>query len=285
MLDFKMGCAIWAHRGWLGDFYPRGSPAGQLLSLYGQRLSTVEVNSTFYALPTPATVAKWAAETPAGFEFCPKFPRLISHAGPLLPQLDTALKFVELMRGLGDRLGPIFLQLPPTYRPSQGKDLKAFLQGLQGCGSALALEVRHPDWFAPQTALRLHQFLAELGMGCVLLDTRPIYECTGDPQIHSQRKKPKLPLLPTITAPFSLIRYISHPDREFNEAFMATWLPYLQEWLMAGKRVYLFVHCPLEDHSPRNALFWQDYLTRSGLDIPPLAWVPAEPSAQLSLFG
>jgi uncharacterized protein YecE (DUF72 family) len=284
MLDLKIGCAIWAHQGWLGDFYPSGSPTNQFLSLYGQRLRTVEVNSTFYAQPSPDTVAKWAEETPEGFEFCPKFPRTVSHAGLLLPQLDSALRFVELMQGLGNRLGPLFLQLPPTYAPQANGDLTQFLQGLQASGAELALEVRHPQWFKPQTATKLNALLTNLGIGRVLLDTRPIYECTDDPQVASERRKPKLPLQFEITAPFSFIRYISHPDQDFNHDFMATWFPYLQTWLSSGKRVYLFVHCPQEDQSPRNALYWQHQLEKYGLDIPPLLWEKIPTQAQLNLF-
>jgi uncharacterized protein YecE (DUF72 family) len=112
-MNFRLGCAIWAYKGWLGDLYPARSPSSQFLRLYGQRFTTVEVNASFYASPSPAMVAKWAEQTPVGFQFCPKLPRHISHEGALRPKITAALQFIELIQGLGERLGPIFMQLPP----------------------------------------------------------------------------------------------------------------------------------------------------------------------------
>jgi uncharacterized protein YecE (DUF72 family) len=284
-INFRLGCAIWAYRGWLGDFFPAGSSSSKFLQLYGQRMMTVECNATFYSIPSADTVKRWAQETPAGFEFCPKLPRSMTHEGELQPKIDAALRFIELMKGLGSRLGPIFIQLPPNYGPSLFPDLEAFLTGLQACGVPLALEVRHPQWFQETDAARLNTLLQSLSMGRVLLDTRPIYECQDDPQLTSERRKPKLPLQPVVTAPFAFIRYISHPNQAFNHDFMADWVPYLQAWLQQGTQVYLFVHCPVEEHSPQNAQYFQRLLEDRGLSIPPLPWmqIPAEPK-QLGLF-
>jgi uncharacterized protein YecE (DUF72 family) len=284
-LNFKMGCAIWAYKPWVGNLYPAGSSSTQFLQLYSQRFQTVEGNATFYAVPSPDTVARWAKETPEGFEFCPKLPRSITHDGSLLSHLDAARRFIALMQGLGNRLGPIFAQLPPTYDPQFWPDLEAFLSGLRECGSRLALEVRHPQWFQPVVAERLNALLQSLGMGRVLLDTRPIYECEDNPQLSSERRKPKLPLQPITTAPFTLIRYISHPNQAFNQRFMVDWISYLQNWLQQGDDIYLFVHCPVEVHSPQNARYFQQLLTANSLNIPPLPWdALQQPPAQLSLF-
>jgi uncharacterized protein YecE (DUF72 family) len=284
-LNFKMGCAIWAYKSWVGNLYPAGSSSTQFLHLYSQRFQTVEGNATFYAVPTPDTVARWAKETPKGFEFCPKLPRSITHNGTLFPHLEAAQRFIALMQGLGDRLGPIFAQLPPTYDPQSWIDLEAFLSGLRESGVRLALEVRHPQWFQPAMADRLNTFLHTLGMGRVLLDTRPIYKCEDDPQLTAERRKPKLPLHPVATAPFTLIRYISHPNQDFNQRFMTDWVPHLQNWLQQGDDIYLFVHCPVEVHSPQNARYFQQLLMASSLNIPPLPWdTLQQPPAQLHLF-
>jgi uncharacterized protein YecE (DUF72 family) len=284
-MNFRLGCAIWAYKGWLGDLYPVHSPSSQFLCLYGERLTTVEVNASFYASPSPAMVAKWTEQTPAGFEFCPKLPRSISHEGALRPKIAAALQFIELIQGLGERLGPIFMQLPPGYGPSAFSDLAAFLGGLRDSGVEFAVEVRHPQWFQPQATKRLDTLLTELGMGRVILDTRPIYECEDDPQVTSERRKPQLPLHPVVTAPFSLIRFISHPQQQWNDNFIQDWIPHLQTWLQQDKRVYLFVHCPVEAHSPQNARQFYHALTASGLNLPPLPWEHLQqPPKQLGLF-
>jgi uncharacterized protein YecE (DUF72 family) len=285
IIDFRLGCAIWAYKGWLGDFFPAGSSASKFLQLYSQRMRTVECNATFYSIPSADTVKRWAEETPEGFEFCPKLPRSFTHEGALQPKIAAALQFIELMQGLGSRLGPIFIQLPPRYGPQSFQDLEAFLTGLGSCGASLALEVRHPQWFQPQFAERLNTLLHTLGIGRVLLDTRPIYECEDDPQLASERRKPKLPLQPIVTAPFTLIRFISHPNRAFNHNFMVDWVPNLQSWLQQGIQIYFIVHCPVEEHSPQNAIYLQRLLENGGVSIPPLPWlqIPKEPK-QLGLF-
>jgi uncharacterized protein YecE (DUF72 family) len=284
-VNFKIGCAIWAYKPWLGDLYPTGSSPTKFLQLYGQRFSTVEINATFYAIPHPDTVRKWAQQTPAGFQFCPKMHRSISHEGALQPKITAALQFIDLMAGLGDRQGPIFIQLPPSYGPHAFNDLQAFLAGLKGCGAELALEVRHPQWFTPKSAARLDELLTPLGIGRVLLDTRPIYDCEDDPQLISERRKPKLPLQPVLTAPFSLVRFISHPHPSQNQNFIQDWLPHLQTWLSQGKRVYLFVHCPVEERSPQNARQFQHQLEAAGIPVPPLLWEQLQQTPQqLGLF-
>jgi uncharacterized protein YecE (DUF72 family) len=284
-VNFRLGCAIWAYKGWLGDLFPTGSSPSKFLQLYSQRFTTVEVNATFYSIPSPDTVKRWAQETPDGFEFCPKLPRSITHEGTLQPKIDAALSFIELMQGLGSRLGPIFAQLPPSYSPQSFQDLEGFLEGMGDRNISFALEVRHPQWFKPPYAQKLNELLQRLSVGKVLLDTRPIYECKDDPQLMSERRKPNLPLQPIITAPFSLIRYISHPDQAFNQRFMEDWIPNLQDWLQQGTRIYGFIHCPVEEHSPQNARYFQKLLKERKLPIPTLPWeqIPAEPT-QLSFF-
>jgi uncharacterized protein YecE (DUF72 family) len=189
------------------------------------------------------------------------------------------------MQGLGDRLGPVFAQLPPTFGPKLYPDLAAFLSGLSDRNISLALEVRHPQWFAPAPAAQLNELLQQLGIGRVLLDTRPIYECDDNPQLTSERRKPKLPLQPVITAPFSIIRFISHPERDFNHSFMENWATYLQNWLQKKIDIYLFIHCPIEEHSPQNALYFHRLLENQASPIPPLPWasLPSEPM-QMRLF-
>lgn len=255
------------------------------MQLYSQRFTTVECNATFYSIPSESTVDRWVQETPSGFEFCPKFPRSITHDGPLHLKIDAALNFIELMQRLGDRLGPMFAQLPPSYGPEQLSDLHTFLTAIQLCGSPLALEVRHPAWFHPPHAEKLAELLHTLQIGRVLLDSRPIYQGPDDPQRHSQRRKPNLPLQPMVTAPFSIIRYISHPTLSLNQQFMDDWVRDLSQWLAHQTRIYFFVHCPVEEHSPHNAQYFYRLLQQQQVPVPPLPWdqLVDEPK-QLSLF-
>jgi uncharacterized protein YecE (DUF72 family) len=283
--NFFLGCAVWAYKGWAGDFYPANSRQADFLRLYSQRLTTVEVNATFYAVPNKETVRRWAAETPPGFVFCPKLPRDLTHKGVLQPSVPGALQFLELMQEFGDRLGPIFAQFPPQYGPALLDDLAAFLRAWPSRLASLAVEVRHPDWFREPHTRLLTSLLEQCHISRVLLDTRPIYQGPDDPQIGNERRKPKLPLQPSVTAPFSLVRFISHPQRELNQLFLEEWAVRVDTWLRQGTQVYFFVHCPIEAQSPGTARAFQQLLERNGTPVPPLPWNALRtPPTQLSLF-
>ncbi|NJN86459.1 MAG: DUF72 domain-containing protein [Leptolyngbyaceae cyanobacterium SL_7_1] len=283
-MNFQLGCAIWAYKPWVGELYPAGSRATEFLSLYSQRFTTVEGNTTFYSTPDEATIARWVAETPAGFEFCLKLPRSVTHQGALTPMIPAALHFLDHMSQLGDRLGVCFAQLPPSYSPRQFSDLTAFLQAWHYDKSRLALEVRHLDWFKQPHASQLNELLQQHGVGRVLLDTRPIYDCPDDPQLKSERKKPRLPLQKVMTADFGLIRYISHPDRALNSRFLLEWVEQVAEWLQQGKQLYFFVHCPVEERSPANARYVQQLLEQQGIPMATPVWEIDVAPTQLSLF-
>ncbi|MEA5549463.1 DUF72 domain-containing protein [Anabaena cylindrica UHCC 0172] len=284
-MNFFIGCAVWAYKGWVGELYPPGTRSTEFLHLYSRRFTTVEGNTTFYAVPNSETVTRWATETPPGFEFCLKLPREITHQGLLRSHIPEALTFLEQMRPLGKHLGPIFAQLPPSYSPALLDDLTAFLAAWPRTDIPLALEVRHRDWFQEPHAGNLTALLEQLGVGRVLLDTRPIYTGDDDPQLTSERRKPQLPVHFIVTAPFTLVRFISHPQLSINQPFMAEWVTQIQIWLKAGVRIYFFVHCPNEDMSPQNAQYFQQLLEQSGVAVPPLPWNNLnQPPNQLSLW-
>ncbi len=286
-MSFYIGCAVWAYKDWVGDFYPANSRPSDFLNLYSQRLTSVEGNTTFYSFPSEATVLRWKAATPSSFKFCLKLPREITHQGSLMPYWTQAIAFVNRVRILGERLGPMLVQLPPSYSPAQMQDLVTFLTAWPRANLPIAVEVRHPDWFRSPHAEALEEKLRELGVGKVLLDSRPIYDCPDNPQLASERKKPQVPLQPIVTQNFSIIRYISHPDWELNRDYLASWVTQLQSWLSQGLDIYFFVHCPIEARSPGFVRQFQHQLERAGIEVPPLPWdiVKQEESAQLSLFS
>ncbi len=292
LVDFSLGCAVWAYKGWVGDFYPPRSKPSEFLGLYSHRFTAVEGNTTFYVPPDRAAVARWRAETPSGFKFCLKLPKQLTHTGLLVPAIPGAKSFLASMAELGDRLGPMFAQLPPSYGSNLIDDLEGFLAAWPQDVVPLALEVRHPNWFVEPHASTLERLLKRLGIGRVLLDSRPVYDSynsydsTDDPQLHSQRRKPKLPLHLSVTSKFSLIRYISHPDRDFNHTYLAAWAEQVAVWLAQGISIYFFVHCPQEERSPHNAYYFQHLLEERGVPVPVLPWQAIEPvPTQLDLFG
>lgn len=280
-----LGCAVWSYKGWLGNFYPAKTKPSEFLRLYSEKFATVEGNTTFYAVPQPKTVAKWVQQTPNEFKFCPKFPKEVTHQGLLQQNIAAALNFLEIMQGLGESAGIVFAQLPPSYSPHYFDDLQQFLIACQQKNLSLAVEVRHLEWFTEFSANRLNQMLRELNITRVLLDTRPIYNSPDDPQVNSSRRKPNVPLQPIVTSDRALVRFISHPERKFNELYLQEWVNHLENWVNQGKTVYFFVHCPLEERSPETAYYLEDLLQQRGLfTIKTTSINQIETPTQLSLF-
>lgn len=276
---FYLGCPLWAYKDWVGDLFPAGARAADFLRLYSRRLTTVEGNTTFYAVPQPAMVARWAAETPESFRFCFKLPREVSHTGALARQIETTRAFVARMAPLGPRLGPFFLQLPPGYGPNQHDDLARWLEAWP-VDRPVAVEVRHPGWYAAPAEARLMALLEQHGAGRVVMDVRPIR--AGD-AAHSalldtaRERKPAVPLRPLRSGGIALIRYIGHPDIERNQPFLDEWAGRLAGWLAEGAEVYCFMHCPDEARSPALCRAIQARLERLGAGAaPPLPWASAD---------
>lgn len=285
-MNFRLGCAVWAYPGWLGTLFPPGSRSRDFLSLYSRRFSTVEGNTTFYAIPDRPTLDRWYAQTPDDFQFCLKLPRSLTHNGLLAPKISETRDFLEHVAHLRQKLGVVFVQLPPHYSPAHFQDLAAFISA-EYPPVRLALEVRHRHWFREPHATRLNEFLQERGWGRVVLDTRPVYSTADDPQAKSQRRKPNSPFQPTVTADFAFVRLITHPRDEVNPPFLVDWANVLKPWLQQNTQVYFFVHCPVEERSPHTARSLQALLEQRQMPVPPLPWNELDepdPPMQLSLF-
>ena len=274
MAHFHLGCAVWGYKDWVGELFPKGSKNADFLALYGRRLTTVEGNTTFYAIPKPEVVQRWAAETPESLRFCFKLPREISHEGPLAAQIEPARAFVERMAPLGERLGPFFLQLPPGYRADKIDDLERWLQAWPA-EHRLAVEVRHLDWYAEPGESALMELLEQYNAGRVVMDVRPLSAGPlpgADVDLQAARdRKPDVPMHPLRSSDIALIRYIGHPTPELNEPLLDEWADRVATWLAEGTEVYFFCHCPDERRSPALCREFQHRLERLA-DVPPLPW-------------
>jgi uncharacterized protein YecE (DUF72 family) len=135
-----VGSSGFSYPSWKPDFYPGGTKAADFLRVYAERLDTVELNATFYRLPSEEQLARWAGQTPPGFRFAVKMTGSITHRGRV-EQIPT---FCERARALGDRLGPILVQVPPT-RPRDDGLLRLFLDSLDP-DLDYAFEFRHDSW-------------------------------------------------------------------------------------------------------------------------------------------
>lgn len=143
-MDVHVGTSGYSYKEWKGSFYPKDLPAKQMLRYYGERFNAVEINGSFYRMPTAASVHAWAAEVPADFRFVLKAPQTITHFKRLKGAGEVVSQFVEVSEVLGERLGALLFQLPPNMKKDAGR-LGDFLGLLKG--RRVAFEFRHASWF------------------------------------------------------------------------------------------------------------------------------------------
>jgi uncharacterized protein YecE (DUF72 family) len=157
---------------WRGTFYPDRWPAAKMLPYYAERFRTVEVNYTFYRMPSARTVAGWAAETPPGFRLALKAPQRVTHHARLRDVADPLRYFLDTARGLGDKLGPVLFQLPPNFRQDVGRlqDCLALVPPDVRC----AWEFRHPSWLADEVYAVLRAANAALCVADTAEATTPL---------------------------------------------------------------------------------------------------------------
>ncbi len=145
-----IGTSGYSYPAWKGHFYPEDLPAKKFLQYYASKFPTVEINNTFYRMPSPKLVQTWAAEVPDGFSFAIKAPQRITHQLRLKEgsaELVTAL--VGIVEVLAEKQGPILFQLPPNFKIDVAR-LQAFLAAMpKRCRAAF--EFRHESWFCDET--------------------------------------------------------------------------------------------------------------------------------------
>jgi len=148
-----IGTSGYSYPEWRGSFYPADLPTSQMLSYYADRFSTVEINNTFYRLPSEKLLAGWADQTPPGFVLTLKAPRRITHEARLRDCEELAGVFWTRAQTLGAKLGVLLFQLPPWFKKDLNV-LEAFLDQMP-FGVRAAFEFRNASWFADDVYDRL----------------------------------------------------------------------------------------------------------------------------------
>ncbi|HEX2500162.1 MAG TPA: DUF72 domain-containing protein [Methylomirabilota bacterium] len=191
-----VGTSGYSYPEWRGTFYPERFPPARMLPYYAERFHTVELNNTFYRMPTPGAIAAWFQDTPAGFLFALKVPRRITHIARLRDVAEPFRHLLDTVGALGAKLGPLLLQLPPNFR----KDLARLgdCLGLVPPGVRLAVEFRHASWLDDEVYGLLHARNAAL--------------CVADTEEGTT------PVVPT--ADFGYVRL---RDRAYEPAELAQW--------------------------------------------------------------
>ena len=234
-----IGTSGWHYDHWRGPFYPEGLGPAEFLQFYRQKFHTVEINNSFYRLPSEKALVDWRESVPPGFVFAVKGSRYITHMKKLQDPEESLKPLMERLPLLGDRLGPILFQLPPRWR-FNAERLRGFLAALPR-DYRYALELRDPSWIN-QEACRI---LREHGAAFC------IYELAG-------RISPK-----EVTADFVYIR-LHGPGGAYQGRYhretLAAWAEDIAAWAAQGKAVYCYFDNDEAGYAALNALEIQDML-------------------------
>jgi uncharacterized protein YecE (DUF72 family) len=231
-----LGTSGWSYADWEGTLYPEGLQAASRLAEYAKHYTTVEIDSTFYGTPRETTVERWRKVAPRGFLFAAKFPQEVTHERNLVNSRGEAEGFVHTMQALEDRLGPLLLQLPPSFSVEGMGVLEDFLSGLPE-GPRYAVEVRHRSWLGSD----LPALLREHGVALTLIDY------------------PRMPRMEDATAGFVYIRWLgdrrefpsghTHARRDRTDD-LEWWSERVDRFLSEGREVFAYANNHYQNHSP-----------------------------------
>ncbi len=145
-----VGTSGFGYKEWRGTFYPEKLASGEMLAFYATRFPAVELNSTFYRVPSAGVLSVWREQVPDGFRFTAKAPRKLTHFKPLAAPVEDVEFFLRALSRLGEKLGAVLFQLPPSFSKDIGR-LQEFLRKLPE-GTRAAFEFRNGSWVDEEVA-------------------------------------------------------------------------------------------------------------------------------------
>lgn len=235
----RIGTSGWHYKHWRGTFYPAGVQPAGYLAHYLRFFASVEINNSFYRLPTPETLAEWKASVPEGFVFAVKASRFITHMKKLKDPQQSFVLFMDRVQVLGEKMGPVLFQLPPAWRFDEGR-FRAFLEALPPT-YRYTFEFRDPSWYNERAYELLRQHYCAF--------------CVYEIEYHLS------PL--EVTADFVYVR-LHGPEKKYDGSYsdevLAGWAERCREWRAAGKSVYFYFDNDMHGYAPVNAARLQELL-------------------------
>jgi uncharacterized protein YecE (DUF72 family) len=262
-----LGTQGWNYDAWVGPFYPPRTRATEFLTVYARAFDTVEVDSTFYAVPSARTVRGWGERTPANFRFALKMPQEITHERRLRGCADAAREFLDRARELGPKLAVVLLQFGPDFAPAELPALAEFLPSLPQ-DIRFAVEFRHRGWIYDGVLA----LLGEHGVSLALTDGKWI------------PRKQVLALADRPTADLIYVRWLgSREIVDFSRVQMdrtrdlEAWAEVIARLERDGRTIYGYFNNHFSGHSPASARDLQRLLHQTPVD-------PAQLGEQMMLF-
>ena len=229
--NISIGCAKW-NKTDLKGFYPKGTK--DELTYYATQFNSIELNATFYGMPTAEQVQTWKEKTPKDFKFFPKITNTVSHFRRLLNVTDVVTQFASAVLNFDEKLGMVFLQLHDNFKPKDYERLEKFVQDWPK-EVPLAIELRNTEWFTNEEVFNTVCELFELNN-----ITNIIVDTAGRRDMLHMR----------LTTSDAFIRYVG-ANAESDYARLDDWLERIKIWKEEGlQNLYFFVHQNVEKASP-----------------------------------
>lgn len=235
-----VGTSGYSYKDWLGNFYPQFCPEADYLRFYSSIFNTVEINATYYRMPTGDMVKKWKKQTPDDFLFTAKFPSSVTHDGDIKSRINNAGAFIDIIQNLEEKLGPLLMQFPYSFRPDENyDDMEKLVKSLQG-NIKVALEVRNRKWLEP----KFYDLLRSKNIALVMID------------------HPWMPRKTEFTSNFAYIRFLGDRKKipsDFSfirmdrEKELNWWSELIEEFSRDEGEVYAYVNNHYSGHSPSTA--------------------------------
>lgn len=241
----SVGCAKW-NKTDLKGFYPKGTK--DELAYYSQQFNSIELNATFYNMPTVAQVIKWTEKTPDDFKFFPKITNSISHYKRLLNVKEVTDEYCNAVANFEKKLGMVFLQLHDNFSPKEFEKLKSFAEEFPK-GIPLGVEVRNKSWFEDKSLFDEYCLLLQKHkMANVIVDT-----ASRRDMLHMR-----------LTSPVAFIRWVGCNDDDIDHKRLDDWIARITKWHKDGlQSLYFFVHQNVEVSSPLLAAYFIERLNKN----------------------
>lgn len=260
--EIFVGCAKWGRKDWVGKIYPHGTKEADFLSHYAKHFNCIELNATFYRIPTVSQTSAWAAKVGKDFKFSPKFTDKISHLKRLKDVKELTDQFLEGISGFKDNLGPVFLMPHPGMGLKTLETTEAFIQSLPQ-DIELFVELRNPQWFAdPEAFTKIFNMLEKNKAGSIITDASGRRDC-----VHMR-----------LTTPVAFIRFVGNGLHPTDYTRVDSWVQRIKTWIENGiQKVYFFMHQHEEIYSPELARYViQELNKHCGTSIPEPQFVPQD---------
>jgi uncharacterized protein YecE (DUF72 family) len=248
--EIRIGTQGWNYDGWLGAFYPPRTSTKEMLSLYAKVFDTVEIDSTFYAIPAENSVRGWYEKTPPNFLFSVKLPSEITHKNRLRDSQAHLTDFTNRMLLLKKKLGSILIQMPPDFSPNEHKALSNFLKVLPE-GFQFAIEFRDANWIEQSILAELEEHKVALALtdGKWINRERSLSLIEEQKSLHTYVRW----LGPRELTDFSRIQI--DRDREFSQ-----WKEAFQILSKKSEIIYGYFNNHFQGHSPASSNLFKKLL-------------------------